>query len=156
MGCNRTDRLGRAIIHHLQTDARKPITEIADAVNVSDNTVRNRIRSLEERGVITGYQATVDYDTAGVQHYYLFVCSVRVSEREQLAEKAREQPSVTEVLTLMTGTHNVYVVAAASRKEAVSDLARRLDKLELEIEREHLIWRHDRQPFSGFELEMGP
>jgi len=75
------------------------ITDIADAVDVSDNTVRNRINALEEQGAITGYRATVDYDVAGVQHYYIFVCSARVSERE------------------------------------------------------HLIRRHDRQPFSGFELE---
>ena len=122
-------------------------------MNVSDNTVRNRIQSLEQRGVITGYRATVDYDEAGVQHYYMFVCSARVSERERLAERAREQPSVTEVITLMAGRYNVYVVAGGERKGDISDLALALDKLGLEIEREHLIWRHDRRPFEGFELE---
>lgn len=150
------DAVDRAILYYLQTDARTPITDIADAVNVSDNTVRNRIQSLEAHGVITGYQATVDYDAAGVQHYYMFVCSARVSERGQLAEQARTQPGVTEVMTLMTGKNNVYVVAAAQRKDDITELALKLDELGLEIEREHLVWRHDRQPFNGFRLDMEP
>ena len=156
MGCDGSDRLDRAILYHLQSDARTPITDIADAVDVSDNTVRNRIQSLEDRGVITGYRATVDYDEAGIRHYYMFICSARVSERESLAEQARQQPSVTEVITLMTGTYNVDVVAAGNEKRDISDVARNLDTLGLEIEREHLVWRHDRQPFSGFELDAEP
>ncbi|MDS0282819.1 Lrp/AsnC family transcriptional regulator [Haloarcula onubensis] len=151
MESNQTDRLDRAILYRLQENARTPVTDIADAVNVSDNTVRNRIQSLEERGVITGYRATVDYDEAGVQHYYLFVCSARVSERDELAEQVRERPCVTEVLTVMTGTYNVYVIAAAAQKDDITDLAEHIDRSGLQIEREHLIRRHTRQPFGRFQ-----
>ena len=147
------DTVDRAIIYHLQEDARTPITDIADAVNVSDNTVRNRIRALEEKDIITGFQVNVDYDAAGVQHHFLFVCSARVSEREQLVDDARQLDGVTEVITLMTGSENVYIISAASGKKKITELAYAIDSLGLEIEREHLIWRHDRQPFSGFRLE---
>ena len=61
------DDVDRAILYYLQEDGRRAITEIADAVDVPDKTVRNRIRDVEEEGVIPGYTATVNYDTAGIQ-----------------------------------------------------------------------------------------
>ncbi len=63
---------------------------------------------------------------------------------------------MTEVITLMTGRSNVYVIAGAARKDEISELAREIDQMGLEIEREHLIWGHDRRPFSGFRLATEP
>lgn len=156
MASSPLDAVDHAILHELQRNARKPITDIADAVDVSDNTVRNRIEAMEEADVIDGYRVDVNYDEAGVQHHYLFVCSTRVSKREQLAEEARRQLGVTEVITLMTGTHNVYVLAAGSEKDDMTKLAYDIDELGLEIEREHLIRAHVRQPYDGFALGADP
>lgn len=153
MGSAQLDALDYAIVYRLQEDGRRALTEIADDLEVADNTVRNRIKGLEEAGVITGYQATVDYDVADVQHHYAFTCTARVSKREQLARRARDHADVTEVITLMTGTDNVIIVGAGRRKGDISRLARGLDELGLTIEREHLVWSHERQPYSGFRLE---
>lgn len=149
------DAVDRAILHHLQQDARKPITDIADAVNVSDNTVRNRIQGLEDEGVIRGYFVDVNYDEIGVQHHYIFTCSARVSRREQLAERVREFPGVTEVITLMTGSNNVLIVAAGTEKDDMTDLAYAVDELGLDIEHEHLVREHARQPLEEFRLLIG-
>jgi DNA-binding Lrp family transcriptional regulator len=145
------DVIDQAILYHLQQDGRRPITEIADAVDVSDNTVRNRIQAMEDSGVITGYQVSVDYDEADVQNHYLFVCSARISDRERLAAKARTFDGVTEVISLMTGSYNVYIVAIRESKDATTDLAVALEEAGLTIEREHLIRDHTRRPYSGFQ-----
>lgn len=150
------DAVDRAILYHLQQNARKPITDIADAVNVADNTVRNRIQTMEDEGVITGYGVEIDYDRAAVQHYYLFVCSARVSEREELADRAHRLPTVVEVITLMTGTRNVYVLGAGSQKDDITQLAYDLDESGLEIADEYLIRDHVRQPFEEFSLQQEP
>lgn len=147
------DAVDYAILYHLQENARRPLTDIADAIGVADNTVRNRIETLEEEGVIEGYQANINYDQVGTQHYYVFFCTARVSEREQLAEDAREFPAVVEVITLMTGTNNVIIFAAATQKDDVTNFAYEIDELGLDIEQEHLIRRHHRQPFERFRLE---
>lgn len=147
------DGVDREILYQLQKNARKPITEIADATNVSDNTVRNRIDALEEEGVIEGYQVNVNYDHAGVQHYYMFACSASVSERESLAREARQHTGVVEVITLMTGKSNVYILGAGAEKDDMTDLAYDVDGLGLEIEHEHLVRGHDRRPFDGFHLQ---
>lgn len=147
------DAVDYAILYHLQQDGRKSITDISDAVNVSDNTVRNRIQDLEDEQVIQGYQVNINYDEADIQHHYLFVCSARVSEREELAKEARQHSGVTEVITLMTGKHNIYVIGVGNEKDDMTNLAYDIDEMGLEIEREHLIRAHDRQPFDGFQLE---
>lgn len=152
MGSLSLDAVDREILYQLQSNARQPITEIADAADVSDNTVRNRIERLEDAGVIEGYQANVDYDEADVPHYYIFVCSARVSERDELAEEVRGIDGIVEVITLMTGNSNVLLLAAVGKKGEISDLAFDIDGLGLDIEREHLVRNHVHQPLSRFHV----
>lgn len=147
------DAVDRAIVRRLQRNARTTVTDVAEAVNVSDNTVRNRIRRLEESGVIEGYRVEVDYNRIGVQHHYQFVCTASVSEREALADEALGVPGVIEVRTLMSGARNVYVTAAGSDNDDITRIAMALDGVGLEIERENLIRSQTRQPLEGFRLE---
>jgi len=93
MGCS-LDAVDQQILYQLQQDSRTPVTAIADELNVSDNTVRNRIAKLEERGVIEGYSIQINYDHADIPHHYLFICSARINERERLATKAEDVPGV--------------------------------------------------------------
>lgn len=145
------DVIDQAILFHLQQDGRKPITAIAEALDVSDNTVRNRVQAMEDAGVITGYQVTVDYEKADIQHHYLFVCSARVKDRERLAAEARNHAGVTEIVTVMTGTENVYIVGVGESKDDITDLALALDELGLAIEREYLVRDYTSQPYSRFQ-----
>lgn len=145
------DEIDQAILHHLQRDARKSFASIADAVNVSANTVRNRIDEMEESGIISGYGVNIDYDAANVQHHYLFICTARVSERERLTADVRQLPGVIEAITLMTGTNNVLIITAGAEKDEITELAYAIDELGLTIDREHLIRDHFKQPFSNFQ-----
>ena len=151
MGDDSIDEVDRAILYYLQQDARRSFSDIADELDVSSNTVRNRISDMEEAGVISGYHAAVNYDTAGVQHHYIFFCTVAVSKREELAGEVRQLPGVVEVITLMTGQNNVIIIGAGDEKDAMTELAYTVDELGLTIEHEHLIRDFARQPYSGFE-----
>jgi len=56
------DEVDRGILFVLQQDARNTtIAEIADEVEVSSSTVRNRIDRLEDEGVIEGYYPKINY-----------------------------------------------------------------------------------------------
>lgn len=147
------DAVDRGIVYLLQRDARSTITDVATAVNVSDNTVRNRVRRLKERGVLEGYSADVDYNRIGVQHHYQFICTAGVNEREELADEALGVPGVIEVRTLMTGTRNVYVTAAGSDNDDITRIALALDGIGLGIDQENLIRSQTRQPLEQFQLE---
>lgn len=54
------DAIDRRLVHLLQRNGRATQMELAKAVGLSQPAVADRIRKLEERGVITGYAARVD------------------------------------------------------------------------------------------------
>ncbi|GGP36195.1 Lrp/AsnC family transcriptional regulator [Saccharothrix coeruleofusca] len=59
------DAVDRALLDALQEDARLSYNELARRVHVSPPTVAQRVRRLENAGVITGYRATVDPTAVG-------------------------------------------------------------------------------------------
>ena len=59
------DGVDRALLEALQEDARLSYNELARRVHVSPPTVAQRVRRLENAGVITGYRATVDPTAVG-------------------------------------------------------------------------------------------
>ena len=59
------DVVDQRIVQRLQEDARATQLELAREVGLSQPAVAERIRKLEERGVITGYTAKVDATRLG-------------------------------------------------------------------------------------------
>ncbi|NHN46423.1 AsnC family transcriptional regulator [Halostella sp. JP-L12] len=145
------DAVDREIIYLLQENARRSITDIADAVGVADNTVRNRIDRLEAEGVIEGYGVDVNYERAGIQHHYLFICTAPLDSREQLAVDAGRLSGVVDVTTVMTGSQNVLITAAKVGRRDITQLAYDLHGLGLHIDREHLVWDQHRYPLDAFD-----
>lgn len=118
----RLDEINRRIIHALMRDARTTSApDIAESVNFSPGTVRNRINRLEDAGVITGYSAEIDFRRADGRLPNLYFCNVPVDEREVLAGQVRTIPRVINVRELMAGRHNLHVLAVG---EDTADLER--------------------------------
>jgi len=100
-------------MHALMSDARNTSAPmIAEGLNVSAATVRNRIERLEEEGVIRGYTAIVDFEQADGRLTSVFMCTVPADERERLALAARSIPGVINVRVLMAGRRDLQVVVA--------------------------------------------
>jgi len=60
------DDLDWRLLDELQLDARTSYNELARRIGVSAPTVAQRVRRLEEGGVITGYRATVNPTAVGL------------------------------------------------------------------------------------------
>ncbi|MBE1484515.1 Lrp/AsnC family transcriptional regulator [Plantactinospora soyae] len=59
------DDMDWALLRELQADARLSFSELSRRVHLSPPAVAERVRRLEESGVVTGYHAHVDLDRAG-------------------------------------------------------------------------------------------
>lgn len=59
------DETSRAIVSALASDGRASYQDIADQVGLSRPAVMERVKRLEERGVITGYTALLDRTKIG-------------------------------------------------------------------------------------------
>jgi Lrp/AsnC family transcriptional regulator, leucine-responsive regulatory protein len=67
---DRTDRhldgLGWRILRLLQDNARLSFRQIGEAIGLTAPAVAERVRRLEDAGVIKGYHAEIDYERAGL------------------------------------------------------------------------------------------
>lgn len=133
------DDVDKHLLRLLQENARYTALELAERIGVSDNTIHNRMDRLEEAGVITGYTTTVDHDRTGLDLYFAFTCTARISERGEVAEKIMSFPEVVEVTELMTGEHNLLVKAFGAEDEDITRIAERFDQLNVEINDENLV-----------------
>lgn len=57
------EEIDRAIVDALTADGRLSYTDLAEKVGLSVSAAHQRVRRLEQRGVIKGYAARVDYHT---------------------------------------------------------------------------------------------
>lgn len=60
------DELDRRLVATLRTNARASYAELGRTVGLSGPSVQERIRRLEERGVLTGYNARVQPSALGL------------------------------------------------------------------------------------------
>lgn len=145
------DDLDRCILYSLQGNARTmSASTIAERVDVSARTVRNRIDRLEEAGVIRGYQVDVDFERAGYQLHTMVICTAPISDREQLAREVLDVSGVVAVQEIMTGDQNLHVEVVGTDGDDLSRITRDLNDLGLEINDEDLIRNEYDNPFSGF------
>jgi Lrp/AsnC family leucine-responsive transcriptional regulator len=56
----------RALLAALARDGRASYTELAERVGLSVSAVHQRVRRLEQRGLITGYRASLDAKALGL------------------------------------------------------------------------------------------
>lgn len=95
----------RAILHHLQQNARLSVAELAQKVGLSASPVWRRVRALEDAGIITGYQAKVDAAAVGLRvNVFIHVSLEKQIEPalEAFEAAVRRRPEVMECY-LMTG-----------------------------------------------------
>lgn len=60
------EKLDRQIVAALAADGRLSYTDLAEKVGLSVSAAHQRVRRLEQRGVIRGYGARVDADALGL------------------------------------------------------------------------------------------
>ena len=117
------DDIDRRVLLELQTDARRPNVALATAASVSPSTMHARVRSLEERGVVTGYHAEVDL--AALERRVEALVSVRLDPKtpdavEEFIE-AIWQMEATIAVTLLTGPFDVVVHVTATDIPSLGD-----------------------------------
>lgn len=90
------DDLDIRILGLLQENARISNAEIARRVGLAASAVFQRVRKLEEQGVVAGYHARLDPEALG-QALLAFVL-IRTSEGARAQETAAELASIREVV----------------------------------------------------------
>jgi Lrp/AsnC family leucine-responsive transcriptional regulator len=108
------DSVDWQIVEELQKDGRLSFKELGRRINLSAPAVAERVRRLEESGVITGYRAEIDPRQAG--YPFLAFVQMRCSFGKCLLKTstAAEYPEIVEVHKLSGDHCSMLKVRAAT------------------------------------------
>lgn len=122
------DATDQAIIAALQADGRLSMTDLAERVSMSASAVTERVRRLEQRGVIAGYTAVVP--PAAVGHAILAFVRLRypTTKYEPFYELIERTPEILEVHHV-TGEDCFIIKVAAPSMAELEDTTARIGQL---------------------------
>lgn len=104
------DDIDRNIIRLLQEDSRKSFNKIAESLGIAVGTAYNRVKTLEDKGILKGYTIIVDPTKLG---YGLTALILIQADGRYLSEVEKELAKLDEVISIydITGDYDIAVVA---------------------------------------------
>jgi len=96
------------ILEALQEDARMPFTRIGQELGMASPAISDRVKKMEDLGVIRGYKAIVDPKALGYQFQAMITLRAFVGKLRPLLDKV---PQLREVRNCyrITGTENIIM-----------------------------------------------
>ena len=118
------DAIDLQIISVLQEHGRIPLTKLADQVGLSAPSVIERVKKLEDGGIITGYHASVDARKLG-KDVTAFI-GVSIGHPRTIGLFERAVALLDDVLEChhITGEHTVLLKVKTSNTGTLEDLIR--------------------------------
>ncbi|MDH5374682.1 MAG: Lrp/AsnC family transcriptional regulator [Candidatus Bathyarchaeota archaeon] len=108
------------ILEALQNDARQTYTAIGKRLGIAHSTVYDRIKRMEQYGVIEKYTAIIDTDKIGAKNITaLMTVFTDPKESERVAEKLCEAPQVLEVYTSLSEELLIIAKVVAESQESL-------------------------------------
>lgn len=109
------DALDRAILGALLEDGRQSQVVLAESIPLSATAIARRIRALEERGIIKGYQARISRGALGLSMTVTVQISLKSQSEELLnafEEAVSSAPSIVSC-HLMSGEDDYLITVMA-------------------------------------------
>jgi Lrp/AsnC family transcriptional regulator, leucine-responsive regulatory protein len=119
------DALDARILSALTVDARTSVAELARTVGLSPPSAAERIRRLEEKGVIEGYTVAIDPRAVGLPVAAWMRIRPMPGELKTVAEILRTMPEIVEC-DRVTG-EDCFV--ARAHLKSIEDLERLIDQI---------------------------
>lgn len=134
------DKFDQQILALLRSDARMTVTAIARQVSLSRTAVSDRIRQLEESGIIRGYHADVSDGKAPSVRAYLELCFSE-SGYDIYARRIRAFPEVKRCCGISGDTDMLVYLEAASMERLIEIRAVIEDTLKAVRVKTHIIMK---------------
>lgn len=119
------DEIGWRILQELQARARLSYAELGRRVGLSIPAVTERVRRLEDAGIITGYHAGIDPEKVGLPITAFIRMSITGTVTPRLTALLKEMPEITECHRSTGGDSFVMKINVSS----VHHLEKLIDRL---------------------------
>ncbi|UCF48062.1 MAG: Lrp/AsnC family transcriptional regulator [Myxococcales bacterium] len=124
------DGIDRQLLNELQGDCKRSLKEIGAAVGLSAPSVMERVRKLENAGIIRGYHALLDARKVGLD-ISAFI-GVSISDPQLLSAFEEWVDSVAQVLEChhVTGGHTLLLKVKTQNTEDLERLISRIRSMQ--------------------------
>lgn len=119
------DEIDRNILSELQEDARTSFAELGRRVGLTTPAVIERVRKLEDAGIITGYRAEIDTSKVGLPITAFIRMSITGVDYSRIIEAVQASNEVLECHRGTGGDSFIMKIAVAS----VEHLQEMIDRL---------------------------
>ncbi|WP_344357313.1 Lrp/AsnC family transcriptional regulator [Streptomyces gobitricini] len=123
------DEINERLTVELQKNARRSNRELARTLGIADSTCLERVRSLQDEGIITGYHAEVNLDS--LDRGLRAILAVRIHPKSRDAVESFRQfvlglPEVLDVF-VVTGSDDFQILVAVKDPQRLEDFV--LDRI---------------------------
>jgi Lrp/AsnC family transcriptional regulator, leucine-responsive regulatory protein len=120
------EEIDRQIVGLLARDGRLSFTDLAKATGLSTSAVHQRVRRLEERGVIRGYSAVLDYGAIGLPlTAFISITPIDPSQPDDAPERLSEIAEI-EACHSVAGNESHILKVRVSSPSDLEDLLGRI------------------------------
>ena len=118
--------LDQHIVTLLAGDGRMSFTDLGKATGLSTSAVHQRVKRLEQRGLIKGYGAQVDYDQVGLPlTAFISIRPIDPSQPDDSPERLRDIPEI-ESCWSVAGEESYILKVRLARPSDLEDLLARI------------------------------
>lgn len=122
------DALDRKIIQLLTENARMPVKEIAQKINLTSPAVSSRIHRLEQEGIIGGYTVLLHRPDEASRVGALVSVQASPDRREEFLTLIEQESDVLQCYRV-TGTYNFIVKVSCANIEDLEHLLNKIQQL---------------------------
>jgi len=122
------DETSQRVLEEYLKDSRQSFREVARKIGISSGTVANRIKDMEETGVIKKYTTQLDYEKLGFE--LTAITEIIVSEG-MMIEVGNEISTIGNAISVynVTGDSDILVIAKFRTRQELSDFTKTILKM---------------------------
>ena len=116
------DGIDKEILRFLMDDARKPVLQIANKIGISGAAIHQRLRKLEQSGVISGSKFVINHKVLG--YNTMAFVGVYLDKAARNSEAVKELKKIPEVLEChyTTGNWSILIKIICMNNEHLMQL----------------------------------
>jgi len=116
------DDIDVKIINSILANSRKPVTEIAKEVAISNVAIQQRLKKLEKKGVIEGYTAKINYKAIGYSTIaFIGLFLEKAKNYRSVISKLNKIPEISEA-HFTTGNYSIFAKVYAKNNDHLMEI----------------------------------
>ena len=130
----RLDEIDRKILKILQADCRRTLEEMSKELGIPKSTIHYRVKRLEEKGVIEGCYAKLNYTKLGKDFVNITLIRAKYGERyhERLGKLLAQIPGVKAVYFILGQEDFLVISRTGGRREFLKVLENMMSLKDIE------------------------